>query len=212
MFDFDGLILDTEGAVFQAAAEIHAEHGYRLTQAEWAETIGRYTPPHEFYDRLEAIAGRALDRDRLGRRRRQRVLDLVLALEVLPGVERWVAACDDLRLPRAVASSSSRDWVLGHLRRLGLGEGWAAVVCRDDVARAKPAPDLYLAAAAALRAEATGLLAIEDSPNGIAAARAAGLRCLAVPGPMTRGLDFSLAHAVADSLAELDPERFLTSR
>jgi len=117
-------------------------------------------------------------------------------------VRDYVADAKRMGLLLAVASSSSRAWVLGHLERLGLGAQWDAVRTRDDVARTKPAPDLYLAAVEALCVDPTEAVAFEDSVNGIAAAKAAGLLCVAVPNALTAGMDLSQADVKLDSLAE----------
>ena len=109
-----------------------------------------------------------------------------------------------------VASSSSRAWVAGHLERLGL-EGWRCVRCRDDVARAKPAPDLYTAVVECMGVEPWEAIAVEDSGVGVRAATAAGLRCVAVPSALTLGHDFGGAHLVLGSLAEV-PFREVAAR
>jgi beta-phosphoglucomutase-like phosphatase (HAD superfamily) len=99
--------------------------------------------------------------------------------------------------------------VEARLAHAGLDGRFEALRCADDVPRVKPDPDLYLAALAALDAEPAHAIAFEDSPNGVAAATAAGLFCVAVPGPMTRGLDFGRAHVVVGSLAEVRLEEVL---
>ncbi len=111
-------------------------------------------------------------------------------------------------MPTAVASSSAAGWVVGHLERLGLADRFTAVATSDDVGgdprRTKPAPDIFLAAAAKVGVAADRCVVLEDSPNGVAGARAAGMAVVAVPGPMTRGLDFTAADLVVPSLAGLD--------
>jgi beta-phosphoglucomutase-like phosphatase (HAD superfamily) len=116
-------------------------------------------------------------------------------------VRDYVADAKRLGLRFAVASSS-RAWVLGHLERLHLHAEWDAVRTHDDVARTKPAPDQYLAAAEALGVAPGEAVAFEDSVNGIAAAKAAGLRCVAVPNALAAGMDLSQADVQPDSLAQ----------
>jgi len=99
-----------------------------------------------------------------------------------------------------VASSSHHRWVDGHLARLGLLDSFEAVLCAGDVPRAKPFPDLYQAACDALGVSPSVALALEDSPNGIRAAKDAGLYCIAIPNPMTSRLDLSHADRIRDSL------------
>jgi len=125
------------------------------------------------------------------------------------GVREYVADAKRLGLRLAVASSSSRAWVLGHLERLHLNADWDAVRTRDDVARTKPAPDLYLSAVAALGVAPKEAVAFEDSANGIAAAKDAGLLCVAVPNALTAGMDLSRADLRLASLAETPLESVL---
>jgi HAD superfamily hydrolase (TIGR01509 family) len=142
-------------------------------------------------------------------RRDARKTELIAALDVMVGVREYVADAKRLGLRLAVASSSSRTWVLGHLERLGLSADWDAVRTRDDVARTKPAPDLYLAAVEALGVAPNEAVAFEDSTNGIAAAKAAGLLCVAVPNALTAGMDLGRADLRLSSLMETPLERLL---
>jgi HAD superfamily hydrolase (TIGR01509 family) len=168
----------------------------------WADVIGRdaqfFDPYQELVDRL----GHDLEREVVLNRRKARHLEMVAELEVLPGVRQAIAAARRLGLRLGVASSSRHRWVDGHLERLGL-EDFECVRCRDDVERAKPFPDLYLAVCSCLGVPPSAAIALEDSANGIAAAKAAGLRCVAIPNPMTAELDLSAADLRLDSLADL---------
>jgi HAD superfamily hydrolase (TIGR01509 family) len=108
-------------------------------------------------------------------------------------------------IPCAVASSSQRSHVSRWLRRTGLEGAFAAVLTRDDVARAKPFPDLFLGAAAALGVAPRDALVLEDSRNGLRAALAAAVPCVVVPSPVTRGSDFAGAAAILETLREVTP-------
>jgi HAD superfamily hydrolase (TIGR01509 family) len=125
---------------------------------------------------------------------------------VLPGVHDWLDDARRLGLPIGVASSSEVDWVAAHLERLGLLDRFACLTCFDGALRGKPAPDLYLAACESLGVAPADALAVEDSGNGITAARAAGMRCVAVPHDLTREHDLSGADLVVASLADLTLE------
>jgi beta-phosphoglucomutase-like phosphatase (HAD superfamily) len=107
----------------------------------------------------------------------------------------------------AIASSSSESWVTEHLARLELLEHFTVLSCWEEGLQPKPAPDVYLRALDRLGVAATEAVAFEDSPNGIAAAKAAGLRCIAVPNQMTAALDLSAADHVAASFLDLDLRR-----
>jgi HAD superfamily hydrolase (TIGR01509 family) len=121
---------------------------------------------------------------------------------LLPGVEGLLRDAQRLGLGRAVASSSSRAWVDGWLRRHGIHELVDVVVARDDVRRVKPDPELFLLAAARLGAAPAACAVFEDSPNGMRAALAAGMRCVAVPNALTRPLVRPAVDLVLASLAE----------
>jgi HAD superfamily hydrolase (TIGR01509 family) len=207
IFDFDGLILDTETCTYEAVVEIFAEHGEVLDAAWWRSILGTADHPH-WTEQLAVQLGRPVDRPALVARREARRLPIIEALPTREGVTDLLDAADAAGVPTAVASSSASDWVVPHLDRLGLRHRFRAVITRDDVgddpARTKPAPDLFLAAAAALGADPARCVVLEDSPNGVAAGRAAGMAVVAVPGPMTRPLDFGAAHLVVNSLADLD--------
>lgn len=203
IFDFDGLILETEGPDYHSWRELYEAHDCCLPLARWADLIG--TAEHGFdpYAELEAQLGRPIDRAAIRARRRARYAELVAAEEVLPGVLEWIKEARRLALRLGVASSSSRDWVSGHLHRLDLLPYFDALACREDVARTKPDPALYLRVLDALGVRAADAVAVEDSPNGAAAASAAGLFCVAVPNDLTRGLPLPGADLLLGSLEEM---------
>lgn len=210
LFDFDGLILDTETPSYESVRAIFTEHGVTLDLAWWHSILGNGGHPH-WSEMLADQLGSPVDRDALSARREAERLPILHALPVCDGVVELLDAASAAGVPAAVASSSSSDWVDGHLVRLGLRDRFAAVITRDDVggdgARTKPAPDLFLLAAEALDAAPSACVVLEDSPNGVAAGRAAGMAVVAVPGPMTAPLDFSAAHLVVASLLDVDLRR-----
>jgi HAD superfamily hydrolase (TIGR01509 family) len=202
IFDFDGLIIDTEVPVYTAWAEVYERHGERLSAEFWASIIGYGGHHFDPMGDLERRLGRALDREALQTARRLRQTELVVAQEILPGVREWRRDAAAMGARLGVASSSDRQWVIGHLERVGLDE-WDCVRCGGDVERTKPAPDLYLAVCECLGVAPADAVAVEDSAVGVAAAKAAGLYCVAVPSPMTAGHDFSRADRVLRSLADV---------
>ncbi len=202
IFDFDGLILDTEGPIYRSWTEVYQAHGEALPFELWVKTVGSsnqaFHPQHHLEERL----GHPLSQEVIDRRVERRV-ELVLAQPLLPGVRAIVDQARTAGMKVGVASSSSRDWVTGHLERLGLLDGFDCMRCRDDVEHVKPEPDLYLAVLECLGLQAADAVAIEDSPNGIAAAKRAGLLCVAIPNPITEGLDLGAADLRLRSLAEV---------
>jgi len=202
IFDFDGLILDTEWTKFVAVSEQFAAHGVELPVDEWRSTVGR-TDSRHWTDWLADAVGRPIDRGSVHPAGVARSNALLRDEVALPGVVELVEAATDARIPLGVASSSPLDWVRPHLERLGLFASFDVIVTREDVVATKPAPDLYLAALARLDVAPERTVAFEDSAHGCAAAVAAGLRCVAVPNRMTRSQDFGHADLVVSSLAEV---------
>jgi HAD superfamily hydrolase (TIGR01509 family) len=208
VFDFDGLILETETPSLQSWSEIYREHGHEVPMEKWHGYLGA-DRGFEPVDYLAALVGEGLDRAATQERRDKRKNELIEALDVMEGVRAYIDDARRLGLRLAIASSSSRRWVVGHIERLRIHAFWDAVVTRDDVSRTKPSPDLYLLAVQRLGVVPSRAVALEDSPNGIAAAKDAGLRCVAVPNALTRDLDVSRADVRLDSLAEMPLERLL---
>ncbi len=202
MFDFDGLILDTEEPVYQSWVEVYEAHGEELPFERWVEIVGSTTIGFHPQHHLEARLGRPLPKEvlegRVGRR-----TELILARQLLPGVVERIDEAKALGLKLGVASSSTSDWVSGHLSRLGILDKFHCLRCRGDVANVKPEPDLYVAVLACLAVSASEAIAIEDSPNGVTAAKRAGMRCVAIPNSITAGLDLSHADLLLGSLADI---------
>jgi HAD superfamily hydrolase (TIGR01509 family) len=208
VFDFDGLILDTEEPVYRSWLEVYQAHGEELPFERWVQIVGSTTTGFHPQHHLEERLGRPLPKEVLDRRIGRRT-EMVLANALLPGVLAHLDAARERGLGLGVASSSTAGWVRGHLARLGILDRFQCLRCRDDVAHAKPQPDLYLAVLGCLGVGPTEALAIEDSPNGVAAAKRAGMRCVAIPNSITARLDFSEADLVLDSLADVSTAELL---
>jgi HAD superfamily hydrolase (TIGR01509 family) len=202
VFDFDGLILDTEWPEFSTVRAEFEAHGAALELESWQQIVGRADQPH-WFDWLQSEVDVPLDRDLVVERRRVSHHALLAAESVRPGVEGLLDEAAAAGVPTGVASSSSAAWVEGHLDRLGLLSRFDVVRCRDHVAMAKPSPELFLAAVAALGADPSRSAALEDSYHGCAAAKAAGMACVVVPNDVTRTQSFDHADLVAESLADV---------
>jgi HAD superfamily hydrolase (TIGR01509 family) len=212
LFDFDGLILDTELASRAGWQLLYREHGHELPAELWATLVGTTHAPWDPMAHLEELVGEPLEREALNERRHAHEIALIEAEELRPGIEEYLAAARRHGLKRAIVSSSTRPWVDMHLHRLEQAAGWDAICTADrDPARAKPSPRLYLEALEALDVAASEAVAFEDSPNGVLAAKAAGIFCVAIPNEVTRelGLGEAGADLVLDSLAELPPDELL---
>jgi HAD superfamily hydrolase (TIGR01509 family) len=202
IFDFDGLIVDTEGPDYQAWQETYESFGCTLPLAEWAAEIGTYGA-FDPYDYLARQLGRPIDRAAVQARRRARFAALIEQQAVLPGVEGYIQDAKGRGLRVGIASSSPRSWVVGHLVRFGLEQSFDCIKTADDVERVKPDPALYLAALDALGVQAQEAVAFEDSPNGALAATRAGICVVVVPNRLTQQLAFDAANPRLTSLAEM---------
>jgi HAD superfamily hydrolase (TIGR01509 family) len=208
VFDFDGLILDTEEPVYRSWLEVYEAHGEELPFERWVQIVGSTTSGFHPQHHLEERLGRPLPQEVLDRRIGRRT-EMILANGLLPGVVRLLDAARARGLKIGLASSSTSDWVRGHLERLGILDRFDCLRCRDDVAHAKPEPDLYLAVLDCLEVPASEAIAIEDSPHGITAARQAGMRCVAIPNSITAQLDLTNADLLLGSLAEVSLDQLM---
>lgn len=211
VLDFDGLILDTETPFRESWQEIYAEHGLTVPPEAWAGLLGSSSDPPEAYELLEEHLARSVDRKEIHARRLARELELLETEPVMPGVRELIEEAKSLGLRLAIASSSERDWVVGHLTRLGLLEFFDAIVCSDDVERTKPAPDLYEKALEALGVRPEEAIAFEDSHHGVAAAKAAGIFTVAVPNEVTRHLGNPNADLIVDSIDQMPLSRYIAA-
>lgn len=209
IFDFDGLILDTETSVFESWQLAYRDCGRVLPRERWLGTIGTDGSSFDPLEELCRCAGVDLNVEQLQRRRRRFRDHRLARLEAMPGVATCLEHAREREMRLAIASSSPIEWVGGHVERLGLHHFFDEIVTADRVAAAKPAPDLYLRAVELLGVDPLEVIALEDSPNGVAAAKAAGLYCIAVPGPMTRTLSFENADAVLPSLQAHPPNLWI---
>jgi HAD superfamily hydrolase (TIGR01509 family) len=208
LFDFDGTIIDTEWPVYESIRREFERAGEPFPLTDWQAVVGT-DQDLGWLERLRAALGEAFDEDAVQLRRRCTRDSMLDTQGLRPGVIEVLAAAADRSLGLAVASSSPRTWVERHLDRVGLTHRFHAIRTVDDVERAKPAPDLFLAAAAALGVDAADCVAVEDSPHGATAAREAGARVIVVPNRVTAGGDFGAADLVADSLTDPEVRSFL---
>ena len=205
IFDFDGLIVDTESAIYQAWRELYQHHGHELPLATYVQCVGSTFGHYDPMAALEQLTGSPVAWQEVLPRKDARIRELQYGLTTMPGIRALLAEASREGLPCAVASSSHRVHVKGWLDRMEIADAFAAILTRDDVARAKPAPDLFLAAAAALGLEPSETLVLEDSANGLRAAIAAGAPCVIVPSPVTAGSDFAGAAGIIESLEAVTP-------
>ena len=209
IFDFDGIIIDSETPEYESHRRIYERHGVPLTTDEWCDQIGVWTEGHDerWFRELCARSAHAPDHDAYHAEKR-RIFDEVVPSEPMRGIRELAGALADAGIPAAIASSSPASWVVRATERLGMRGLFGAIVTGDDVSRRKPAPDSYLEAARRLGVDPRRSIAIEDSGPGIAAARAAGMKTVAIPHWLTAqhdlsGADLRVAHAGELTLARL---------
>jgi HAD superfamily hydrolase (TIGR01509 family) len=207
IFDFDGIILDTETAVFESYRQIYERCGITLTPEEWCDQIGIYAEGYadRWTTRLRALSDRAPDAATFEAEQRQRFRGLVSDAP-MRGIRELISRLEAAGVPMAIASTSPANWVLPAAERLGIGGSFQAIVTGDEVERRKPAPDVYLEAARRIGAAPSRTVAIEDSAPGIAAARAAGMRTVAIPHWLTERHDLTAADLRVVHAGELTPD------
>ena len=209
ILDFDGTVLDTETPACQSTAQIWADYGVELPMDWWLAGMGT-DRKQSWVQELENRVGQVLDQDLIMETRQRIKNEMTENQPVLPGVTELLDAAARRGITTAIGSSSPHAWVDQHLKRVGLYEKFSYIVCRDDVGEvAKPAPDVFLHALKLLRVEASSAAVVEDSPNGLKAALAAGIRTVVVPNPLVTSLDFSGAYARLETLDEMSPNALL---
>jgi beta-phosphoglucomutase-like phosphatase (HAD superfamily) len=209
IFDFDGLIVDTESPAYHAWQELYHRHGQELPLELWGQVIGTHEVRFDAMEHLEHLHGEALEREALHADRNLHKTALTDAQPLLPGVRELVEHAGERGIKLGVASSSHHPWVEGHLRRRGILDAFTCICCREDVELTKPHPDLFLASLQCLGVGPAEAVALEDSPNGILAARAAGIFAVAVANPITAQLDLSAADLRLSSLGAMPPSELL---
>ena len=207
VFDFDGLIIDTETPLYDSWSELFDSYSVKLDIEAFEGSIGG--ADFDIYQLLEELSGQRIEREVIRPRTRSRYLERVERNPVLPGVEDYLIAARGMGLKLAVASSSRPGWAVDHLERRGLLHHFEFVLSEGDVSNVKPDPELYATAVRRLGVRPQDALAIEDSANGLASAKSAGLYCVVVPNPMTEDMNFDSADIRLNSLSDMPLESLI---
>lgn len=210
IFDMDGVLLESEPFIAAAAVRMFAEKGVGVVPEEFRPFIG--TGEDRFLGGVAEARGVKLDMPRDKVRTYEIYLDLIAGrLEALPGVDRFLTECRRRGLKTAVASSADRMKVEGNLKEIHLpASSFQAVVVGEDVTNKKPAPAIFLEAARRLGLDSRTCLVVEDAVSGVAAARAAGARCLGLTTSfpaenlLAAGADWTAANLEEASFEVLD--------
>ncbi len=208
IFDFDGLILDTETPDVIAWIKIYKKYGQEFEFKNYTSAIGSV---FEFSGPASRLANLipSLDKEVILKEWLQLEKELIEKQSIMPGIMDYLETAYQLNLQTAIASSSENFWVNGHLKRLGIVDYFDFVHTVDETNIPKPDPALYNLALKSLQLKPDEALAFEDSSNGISAAKAAGITCIAVPNQITRLLKLDHADLILDSLANLPLSQLL---
>lgn len=206
IFDFDGLIIDTETPLIDSYGEVHARHGIPFDRALFIRNVGHadyaFDPWHGFSphaDRAALEVERRAHKDRL-----------LLLQPILPGVVAMLDAGRARQLRIGLASNSEHAWVEPHLTRVGLRDRFEFLACREDAASPKPEPDLYKLVLNHFGLRGHEAISFEDSHTGSLAAKRANLWSVAVPNISTAHHDFSHADLLVKSLDAVSLDDLLT--
>jgi HAD superfamily hydrolase (TIGR01509 family) len=201
IFDHDGTLVDTESADLETCRILYEEHGFPFSIDYWANHIVGYMGGYDVVlDDLTSRNGHGPTRTAAWERFKELWKITSENVGLMPGVVPLLAELHAAGYPLAIATASDREWVKRWFTRFQLWPYFQAIATGDDVAHNKPAPDVYLFAAAQLGVKPERCLVFEDSMPGVTAAKAAGMTVVAVSSPHTRKLDYSLADAVIDTL------------
>ena len=202
LFDFDGILVDTEWAIYQAWLKTFQKHGHDLPLELYTRCIGSDFDTWSPKTHIEELTGNSFDWHDLDAKRQREIVSELEGSQAMEGAHELLDQLEAKKITAAVVSSSSHHWVDGWLERIGLTDRFETVVCRGDAPKIKPAPDLYLEAASRLEISPANCLVIEDSLNGVKSAKSAGMSVWAIPNRVTACLDFSVAERSFNSLAE----------
>jgi HAD superfamily hydrolase (TIGR01509 family) len=208
VFDFDGIVLDSETPEFESHRRIYERCGVALTVDEWCDQIGAWTEGKDDRWAMQLRKRSTSAPDAVAYQAEKRGIFLeVLPREPMRGIRKLIDTLNAAGVLTAIASTSSARWVVPALESLGLRPTFGAIVTGDEVARRKPAPDVYLEAARRLGVDPARSIAIEDSSPGIAAAKAAGMKAIAIPHWLTERHDLSAADLRVTHAGELTLDR-----
>ncbi|MGX5597794.1 HAD family hydrolase [Bacillus cereus] len=203
IFDFDGTILDTETPEFSLISSIYQKYGKEFTLKLWEQTVGANSDIFCPYKHLEMMMSQKIDSNYVEQERQKKIDYIMKCNTPLPGVESYLEEARRLNLRIGLASSSKREWVVTHLERLNLLPYFECIVTSDDVEKVKPDPALYHKVVEQFKVKPEEVIAIEDSPNGVLAAKQAGLHLAIIPNKATEKLKFDDSGIRLSSLEDM---------
>lgn len=202
IFDFDGLILDTETYQYEMFKEIFNTHSVELPFERWVKGIGTKSDFSLFNYLMEHSLAK-LNPDELKEKFRKDFIEGLKNVDCREGIRVYLEEASDLGLKIGLASSSNYEWVSMHLKNLDLFDYFSCIKTSDDVDRVKPSPELYISAAKCLGLHPKECLVFEDSANGAIAAKRADMRCVIVPNSITNNMNFCAVDHRLKSMSEI---------
>lgn len=202
VFDFDGLIIDTETPSYEAFKQVYESYGASLDVETFSKCIGTTFAAFNPYTYLEELLGRKLDLDAIERDVIEIHQKLVAKQTLRPGVIDYLTAAQNKGLKIALATSSPHSWIAPLFDRFELWKFFDGITTADDVVQVKPDPELYVKSLDKLGVEGSEAIAFEDSLNGLRAAKAAGMHCVIVPNPVTAHFQFQHHDLLISSMEE----------
>lgn len=202
IFDFDGLIFDTETHQYRILQEMFGEYGSELPLALWQNEVGTdggFSPFHY----MEEQIGRKVEHALLKEQYQEKFLSSLSREKPRDGIVDYLNTAKEMDLKIGLASSSSYRWVSGHLKNLELFDYFHCIRTSDHVEKVKPDPALYLQAAQCLDLPPEECLVFEDSAHGATAAKRAGMSCVVVPNKITSTMEFGRVEHRLDSMADM---------
>ncbi|WP_040712533.1 HAD family hydrolase [Paenibacillus curdlanolyticus] len=207
VFDFDGLIIDTETEWFHAFQEAMARYGAEFPFEFFVTCIGTVDGRLEAF--IEEKAGKE-NVEAICNLGRELHFERMKTVDIREGVKEYLAEAKALGLRIGLATSSRREWPERFLKQLGIRDYFEVIKTRDDVEKVKPDPALYLQAIEALGINADEAIAFEDSAHGANAAIAAGLHCVIVPNESTKDIAFEKYHLRIGSMSDMSLAQVIT--
>ncbi len=203
IFDFDGVLVDTEWAIYQSWVRLYAREGQQISLETYAPCLGAGYSHWDPAAHLEKLTGKRFNWEEETPARQAQIEADLAEMGLMPGSMELLDWCAAEGIALTVASSSSRRWVQGWLERLGIVDRFVGTFCRTDGYAVKPDPSLFLAAQSCLGLPKENCLIIEDSENGTISAQNAHIPCVAIPNRMTAGTNLSRATWREENLAAL---------
>jgi putative hydrolase of the HAD superfamily len=200
IFDFDGLILDTESTNYYATRDAYGQLGITLPLKQWQEIF--HNDSEEQHHFIENFYNQKIEVNVVNEMRRTKFREYIPS-ELRSGVFDYIQAARNLGLHVCLATNADRYYIELFTKKFGIYDYFTCIKTREDVAFTKPNPEVYNAVLRELKIMPYEALAFEDSPNGAHAANEAGISCIVVTNPVTAGLNFPKIDKLINSLSEI---------